>query len=117
MRAAFVSQADAPPTDEVYVTAAAMQVGRLTQVAVVVDDTENSLALYVDGESANSAAFMAQLSEINDINNWLGRSQYSSDTQAHFAGTLLEFRIFSAALTTAQLQILFAAGPDASFLD
>jgi hypothetical protein len=53
------------------------------------------------------------LSAINDINCWLGRSQYSAD--ADFGGSIDEFRIYSAALTALQVRTSNLAGPNPSF--
>jgi hypothetical protein len=50
---------------------------------------------------------------VDDVNNWLGRSQYSSDPA--FGGTIYEFRIYGAALTQVELGASFAAGPRAVF--
>jgi hypothetical protein len=50
------------------------------------------------------------LSYIYDINNWLGRSQFPADDG--FSGAFLEFRIYSVALTAAQIQASHDAGPD-----
>jgi hypothetical protein len=55
-------------------------------------------------------ALTNQLSQIDDVNNWLGRSQFTPDPG--FAGTYDEFRIYSAALTDAQIAASFAKGPD-----
>ena len=91
--------------------------GSMHHVAVVVDGRGTgdaggpSLALYADGVLQARSAIPHQLSAINDVNNWLGRSQFVSD--AEFAGTYHDFRIYSAALTGAQIQASFNAGPDA----
>ena len=50
------------------------------------------------------------LGALNDVNNWLGRSQWVFDEE--FAGTLHEFRIYSRALTPAEIVADNAAGPD-----
>jgi len=47
-----------------------------------------------------------------DLNNWLGRSQFSAD--AYWGGKYNEFRIYSGILTPAQVQASFAAGPDST---
>ena len=73
------------------------------------------MALYVDGEPAASTALTASLSEINDINNRIGRSQWVADPE--LAGVVHELRIYTTALSPAQLATSFAAGPDPAFLD
>lgn len=83
-------------------------------VALVVDAAQDSLRLYLDGEPAGSQAFTGALSGINDVNCWLGRSQYNADPE--LGGTLHEFRIYAAALTPEQIAFSAAAGPDAAFL-
>jgi uncharacterized protein len=46
-------------------------------------------------------------------NNWLGRSQYTGDPP--FQGRILDFRIYSSALTPTLLQASLNAGPDADW--
>jgi len=55
--------------------------------------------------------FTGDLTMIQDVNNWLGRSNYSVDP-ALFA-SLIEFRIYEQALTAAQIGLSFRAGPGA----
>lgn len=57
---------------------AALPTGTLTHLALVVDD-QSVLKLYVDGVLQNSVASTRALSDLNDTNNWLGRSQFSVD--------------------------------------
>jgi hypothetical protein len=73
------------------------------------------LRLYLDGDEAGSKALSGSLSGIHDINNWLGRSQYSSD--ADFGGTLYEFRVYNAALTAGQIALSYGDGPDPAYLE
>jgi hypothetical protein len=81
-------------------------------LAVVVDAQGHTLSLYIDGALAGSTAFQNQLSELNDVNNWLGRSQFVND--AAFEGSLLEFRIYGAALSAEQIALSFDLGPEAA---
>jgi hypothetical protein len=81
-------------------------------VAVVVDAQGHTLRLYIDGALAGSTAFQNQLSELSDVNNWLGQSQFSTDPL--FEGSLLEFRIYGAALSAGQIALSFDLGPDAA---
>lgn len=86
----------------------------LAHVAVVADDTANALVLYVNGAKVKSSAWTDKLSSINDVNCWLGRSQYDSDPELN--GVLHEFRIYGSALTDADVATSYSAGPDPAFL-
>jgi len=90
----------------------AVPTGSLTQVAVVIDETAQLATLFVDGAEATSTRFVGRLSDVYDVNNWLGRSEYLADPS--FEGSFSEFRIYGAALSAAQLAASFEAGPDAS---
>jgi hypothetical protein len=92
-------------------TSAPLASGSEQHLAVVVDAQGASLALYVDGALAGSAPLSSSLAAIHDVNNWLGRSQFTSD--APFEGSLLEFRIYGAALSAEQIALSFDLGPDA----
>jgi len=109
-------RADQMPVDEQHVLAS-QPLGAATMVhlAVVVDDTNNQMTLYRNGALESSITFVDVLSSLNDINNWLGRSQYLADSG--FGGTIHEFRIYAAALSQASLQVSFQAGPDPPFLN
>lgn len=96
-------------------TAAGLATGPLTQLAVVVDDTNNQLLIYRNGAVDGSVALTDSLSVLTDVNNWLGRSQYVADP--HFGGTIYEFRIYNVALSQASLQVSFAGGTDPAFLN
>jgi hypothetical protein len=88
--------------------------GALTHVAVTFDHATTQLSLYLDGELANEKVFQdIVLSEINDVNNWLGRSQYIADRS--LSATIEEFRIYSVALTPSEIRTSFRAGPNPSF--
>jgi hypothetical protein len=100
--------------DETHADAAASLPLRLSQVVVVVDATGGQLLLYQDGEVVGGQAFSAALGSLNDVNCWLGRSQYETDPE--FDGTFHDFRIYDAALTPSQIAASFAGGPDPAFL-
>jgi len=89
--------------------------GVVVHVALVVDDAANQMLLYEDGAFENSAAYSDSLSMLNDVNVWLGRSQYAADPS--FGGTLHEFRIYNVALSAAAIQTSFVGGPNAPFLE
>jgi hypothetical protein len=82
-------------------------------VVVVVDDTNNQLRLYRDGAVSAQASFTGALSTLDDVNNWLGRSNF---TDAHLGGTIEEFRIYGAALSNAQVAASAGFGPNPDFL-
>jgi hypothetical protein len=86
----------------------------LSQVVVVVDATGDDLLVYLDGELSGQQTFTGSLAQLNDVNAWLGRSQYDADPE--LTGTFHDFRVYNAALTAAQIQTSFAAGPDPAFL-
>ena len=93
---------------------AALGTGALHHVALVVDH-QTELRLYLDGVLVSSAANTRALASLNDVNNWLGRSQYSVDPS--LGGTYHEFRIYDAALSATQVATSFAFGPDPAFLE
>jgi hypothetical protein len=81
-------------------------------VAAVIDHTAGKMALYLNGALLLECPLHRPLSAINDVNNWLGRSNYSQDNQ--LSGSYDEFRIYNAALTAAEIAESFAAGPNAT---
>jgi hypothetical protein len=87
----------------------------MVHVALVVDESHQRMTLYRNGQFEASAVFPGSLSTLNDVNNWLGRSQYAVD--APFTGTLHEFRIYDAALSPAMLEESFLGGTDPPFLN
>ena len=56
---------------------------------------------YRDGEFVDSKAVTVELGNLNDVNNWLGRSNWTAD--ANTQGSYNEFRIYDYALTTNQI--------------
>lgn len=82
--------------------------------AVVVDAGAQELLLYFNGKEEGRIPFTEPLAAIEDVNNWLGRSQFAVDTR--FGGSFLEFRIYDKALTQAQLADSHGFGPSPAFL-
>ncbi|MEX2212570.1 MAG: LamG-like jellyroll fold domain-containing protein [Phycisphaeraceae bacterium] len=90
--------------------AAEIPIGSLVQVVAVVDELSNQMRLYVDGTLVSTAGLAGfDLGNLNDTQNWLGRSQFAD---AFFAGNFEEFRIYNVALTDAQVLGNFLAGPN-----
>lgn len=103
-----------PPlgSNEIIVEAGfAMPTNTLTHVAVVVDEDNQRLALYVNGREEASNDFGASLRDVYDVSDWLGRSLYRGDPS--FAGSLSEFRIYDRALSRDEVLASYAAGADA----
>jgi Concanavalin A-like lectin/glucanases superfamily len=86
----------------------------LTQVVVVADSVGKKLTLYQDGKNVAEQTFNGPLASLNDVNCWLGRSQFDGDPE--LSGTIHEFRVYKSALTPLQVAGSFAFGPDPSFL-
>ncbi len=85
-----------------------------THVAVVFDDDADEMRLFRDGALKGMVTLTGKLGMIEDVNNWLGRSQFSFD--ADLNGSIHEFRIYGAALSSAELVLSAMLGPDPEFL-
>jgi hypothetical protein len=85
-------------------------------VAVVYDSDGDILtggpvaSFYRDGQLVSQMTPVAPLSEMNDVNNWLGRSNWTVD--ANFEGSFDEFRIYDYALSQNQVLGNVEAGPE-----
>ena len=85
--------------------------GILTHIVLVYDDPENSASLYVNNIKVRTTASAGlDLSTLGDINDWLGRSEYSADP--YYTGSFNEFRIYSGVMSAAQVASHYLAGPD-----
>jgi hypothetical protein len=88
----------------------------MTHVAVVIDGVAKNMRIYQQGTIQPSGSTgvairsTTTLSSLNDVNNWLGRSQYLADEE--LAGTIHEFRIYGRALSAAELSTNAMLGPD-----
>lgn len=92
-----------------------MPTDTLTQIAVVVDQDAQELRLFINAVEQGRGALTEPLSAIEDVNNWLARSQFKADTQ--FGGSFHEFRIYAAALSAKDLADSLSLGPSPGFLD
>jgi hypothetical protein len=84
---------------------------RAVQVAVVIDGESEEAGVYLDGAPFVEAVFPLSLGEVDDVNAWLGRSQWVQDF--NLRGRYDEFRIYSAALAPDQIEEIWERGPDA----
>lgn len=113
IRVAFSTDGNANETSAD--AAISLPIGVETHLAVVVDDTNNLLSLYLDGAvSGAPVAFSGHLSGLMDVNNWIGRSQFQQDDE--LGGAVDELRIYDAALTDEQIALSASSGPDPIFL-
>lgn len=82
--------------------------------AVTVDSSTGIASLsslYRDGVwIMQNAQLTYTLSQINDVNNWLGRSQYAGDPT--LTGSFNEFRLYDGILNRNEIRRLYAGGPD-----
>ncbi len=102
-----------------YFSSAATTPGQEYHYALVVEDGVGiygaagiRASWYRDGVLQNSADFNFRLVDMEDVNNWIGRSMYSGDSNAHMA--LNELRIHRSALSPAQIISSMNAGADPS---
>lgn len=79
-------------------------------LGVVLDGETQQATLYVDGVNVASSSMTAPLSELEDVNNWLGRSQYAADP--HYPGRYTELRVYATALSDCAVAAVTALGPD-----
>jgi hypothetical protein len=79
-------------------------------LGVVLDGDAERADLYVNGELLATTPLSSPLGEIEDVNNWLGRSQYAADP--HYPGTYTELRVYDRALSECQVKALTDLGPD-----
>lgn len=96
---------------EAVVAQRALPFDRNTQVALVIDGELGEATLYVDGEREGARATAHAMSDLDDVNNWLGRSQWVQD--GYLKARYDELRIYSGALTQTEISELFARGADA----
>lgn len=72
--------------------------------------TQGQIKYYRDGILVAQGTTPIQLGDLNDVNNWLGRSNWTADQ--NFQGSFNEFRIYDVALDQEEVTESRAAGPD-----
>lgn len=90
--------------------AEATQLGTERHIVITYDPSDSMWKWYLNGNLMEGFSSDAGPSSLNDVNNWLGRSNFSGD--ANTDGTYNEFRIFDYSLTDAQIQQNFLDGPN-----
>lgn len=83
---------------------------RPVALAVVLDGSIDRGSSFVDGSVVAETPLSGSLSDIDTVNNWLGRSQYSADPYAR--GSYDEVRIYHVALSACEVSALVARGPN-----
>lgn len=84
--------------------------GQSAMAGIVVDPEADQIRLLLDGVVVNQRSTSRSFADIDDVNAWLGRSQYEIDR--FLDARYEEFRVYSRALTDAELLAIFEAGPD-----
>ena len=84
--------------------------GYTIQVALVVDAERNTFTIYDDGVLVAAAETPFRLGDFEDVNNWLGRSQWPQDR--FFDGLYGDFRIYDRALDPDEIATLYDRRPN-----
>lgn len=93
----------------------AMPRQRVSHLALSASESRDELVLYLNGVKDSSAPFTGALAGIDDVNVWLGRSQFVNDEELN--GAIHELRIYGAALSPQQIASSFAGGTDPRWLE
>lgn len=98
-------------------TSTATSAGRRYHYVVTFEDGAGAfgangcrMTWYRDGIGIGSGDVAFRLSALEDVNNWLGRSQWTADSNAH--ASYDEVRLYDHVLSAAEITANFAAGPD-----
>ena len=78
-------------------------------ITVTYDFSDNVSRLYSNAVLVASGTATVDISTIDDVNNWLGRSQWNDSV---FQGKYNELRIWNGILLPDQIATHLAAGPD-----
>ena len=98
-------------------TTAATTVGTFYHYVLIIQDgvgthgdTGCQVRWYRNGALQNSMDFPFRAQDMEDVNNWIGRSLYTGDSNSHMA--LDELRIYRRAITPGEVLASYEAGPD-----
>jgi PKD repeat protein len=84
--------------------------GQQVHLAASYDFLAGTSSLFLNGQHIATGAAAVPLNLINDVNAWLGKSQWNDP---YFNGQFDEFRIYNGAVSDQQILASFVAGPDA----
>ena len=79
-------------------------------VALTWDESTGRILIYENGVQVSSMTVDDPMSQIHDVNVWLGRSNWTGDQ--NMQGEFDEFRIYRAVLPPAQVRASYEAGPE-----
>jgi hypothetical protein len=77
---------------------------------ITVDEIAKKASAYENGVKTTEVNLNWGLGDVNDINCWLGRSNWTAD--GNLAGTFNEFRLYSGLMSETQIAANTAAGPN-----
>jgi hypothetical protein len=89
--------------------------GQEVCLAVVWDGRAGQISLYQNGQLKDTAPTNTDLSALEDVNIWLGRSQWPDHPL--FVGALNELRIYNVPLNAPWIKALVDLGPDGEAVD
>jgi hypothetical protein len=89
-----------------------LPIGQPAHLAVAYDFISGSSILYMNGQRVSTGSAVIPLSAINDINVWLGRSNWPDP---YLNASFDEFRIYGGVLSDSAIASSFALGPDSLF--
>jgi hypothetical protein len=77
--------------------------------AVTWNEDTGRTEMYLNGKLVAAGDIHFKLSQMNDVNNWLGRAQWND---VGFWGSINEFRVYDQALPANAIAEAYALGPD-----
>ena len=83
--------------------------------AVTWDESTGQIVTYENGVQVSSLDTTAPMSDLNDINVWLGRSNWTGDQ--NMQGDYDQFRVYDRALNADEVSASFNAGPESNYGD
>ncbi|MBE0536294.1 MAG: hypothetical protein IH624_11550 [Phycisphaerae bacterium] len=97
------------PGETVFINGGTQPAGE--EICMIGSWDNGSYDLYINGVKVNSTPQVAnmKLSDINDLNNWIGRSQWIDPL---FRGSVNELRIYGIPMTAEWAKAIYEAGPD-----
>ncbi|MGC9035724.1 MAG: DUF2341 domain-containing protein, partial [Verrucomicrobiia bacterium] len=84
----------------------------MQHIVCVYDPPKGIMKIYRNGILEAQRGISIQLTEINNVYSWLGRSLYQPD--AFMNGSIEEFRIYNGVLSDAQIAMNYTNGPNAA---